>query len=351
MDKVNLKALGIKEMKEFIDALGLPDYRTGQILRWIYVKSAGSIDEMTDLSKDLRMRLNERTYLSSLRLIDRKTSVDGTEKFLFELEDGYSIESVLIPDEDRLTLCVSTQVGCAMACRFCLTGRMALKRNLRAFEIVEQVISAGRLSPRKRITNVVLMGMGEPLMNFNEVVEALSRLTELMHFSQKRITLSTAGIVPKILKLPEVSPHVNLAISLNATTDEIRDFIMPINRKYPIKELISACRHYPLQKRRRITFEYVLMDGINNTPDDAKRLVALLNGIPSKVNLIPFNEYEGCEFKMPSDDKTLSFKNILISSGLIALIRKSKGTDIMAACGQLSSQNAVFFPHGVRKGA
>ncbi|MBI4824033.1 MAG: 23S rRNA (adenine(2503)-C(2))-methyltransferase RlmN [Nitrospirae bacterium] len=336
MDKVNLRALSSNEIKEFVSELGLPDYRAGQILRWIYVKSASRIDEMTDLSKDLRLRLDELSYLSSLELIETRVSRDGTKKFLFGLEDGNKVESVLIPDEDRLTLCISSQVGCALACRFCLTGRMGLKRNLRAFEIIEQVISARRLSPESQITNIVLMGMGEPLMNFTEVIEALFRLTELMHFPTRKITLSTAGIVPKILKLSETAPHVNLAVSLNATTDKVRDFIMPVNRKYPIKALIGACRSYSLQKRRRITFEYVLLDGINNKEDDAKRLVRLIKGIPSKVNLIPFNEYDGCEFKRPSDESTLKFQDILISSGLTALIRKSKGKDIMAACGQLS---------------
>jgi 23S rRNA (adenine2503-C2)-methyltransferase len=351
MQKTNLKSLSKKELEAFIKELGLPAFRAKQILHWIYEKHARSIQDITELSKDLRERLSEKTFISNPELLDRQTSKDGTEKFLLGLEDGETIESVLIPDEDRLTLCISSQVGCAMCCRFCLTGKMGLKRNLEAHEIVDQVISATRIlkgdsvrgtkSSLRTITNIVFMGMGEPLANFDNVVEALWRMTGLMNISPRRITLSTSGIAPKILELSKKAPMVNLAISLNATTDAVRDYIMPVNRTYPLKALLEACRRFPLPARRRITFEYVMLKGVNDSDEDARRLVKLLKGIPSKVNLIPFNPYEGSEFERPDDNRVLSFQEILIASKLTALIRKSKGQDILAACGQLKAKYTI----------
>ncbi|GER93490.1 23S rRNA (adenine(2503)-C(2))-methyltransferase RlmN [hot springs metagenome] len=335
--KINLKALSKQQLESFIKEYGLPSFRSKQVLHWIYEKYVQSIEDITELSKDLRERLSENAYISNLELLDRQVSKDGTEKFLFGLEDGETIESVLIPDEDRLTLCISSQVGCAMACRFCLTGQLGLRRNLKSHEIIDQIISVSRLKERA-ITNIVLMGMGEPLSNFDNVVEALWRTTDLMKISQRRITLSTSGIVPKILELPLKAPLINLAISLNATTDEVRDYIMPINKTYPIKELLNACRKFPLPPRKRITFEYVLLKNINDSPDDAKRLINLLKGIPSKINLIPFNPYEGSEFQRPDDMQVLNFQGVLIKGHITAIIRKSKGQDIMAACGQLRAR-------------
>ncbi|WP_203473803.1 23S rRNA (adenine(2503)-C(2))-methyltransferase RlmN [Dissulfurispira thermophila] len=337
MKKINLKALSKQQLESFIKEYGLPSFRSKQVLHWIYEKYVQSIEDITELSKDLRERLSENAYISNLELLDRQVSKDGTEKFLFGLEDGETIESVLIPDEDRLTLCISSQVGCAMACRFCLTGQLGLRRNLKSHEIIDQIISVSRLKERA-ITNIVLMGMGEPLSNFDNVVEALWRTTDLMKISQRRITLSTSGIVPKILELPLKAPLINLAISLNATTDEVRDYIMPINKTYPIKELLNACRKFPLPQRKRITFEYVLLKNINDSPDDAKRLINLLTGIPSKINLIPFNPYEGSEFQRPDDMQVLNFQGVLIKGHITAIIRKSKGQDIMAACGQLRAR-------------
>ncbi len=342
MQKTNLKSLSKQELEAFIEELGLPAFRAKQILHWIYEKYAQSIQDITELSKDLREKLSEKAYISNLGLLDRQISKDGTEKFLFGLEDGETIESVLISDEDRLTLCISSQIGCAMRCRFCLTGKMGLKRNLDAHEIVDQIISANRIIKPRKITNIVFMGMGEPLANFDNVTNALWRITELMNISPKRITLSTSGIAPKILEFPKKAPMVNLAISLNATTDEVRDYIMPVNKTYPLKVLLEACRKFPLPTRRRITFEYVMLKGMNDTPEDAKRLVKLLKGIPSKVNLIPFNPYEGSEFKRPDDESVLRFQNILIEGQLTALIRKSKGQDISAACGQLKAKYSVI---------
>lgn len=336
--KTNLKTLSASGFAAYIAEAGLPQYRSKQLLHWIYEKHAASVQDITELSKELRNRLSEKAYIGNLSIIDRLTSKDGTEKFLFGLEDGESIESVLIPDEDRLTLCISSQVGCAMGCKFCLTGRLGLKRNLAPHEIADQIISVGRSIKPSVITNIVLMGMGEPLANFDNVCEALRRIVDLMKISPRRITLSTSGIAPKILELPKNAPMVNLAVSLNATTDAVRDYIMPVNKNYPLKNLLDACRRFPLPQRRRITFEYVLLKGVNDSPEDSRRVAKLLKGIPSKVNLIPFNPFEGCEFEKPSDKDLLRFQEILAAAKLTALIRESKGQDILAACGQLKAK-------------
>ncbi len=346
MAKTNLKALSKEALESFVYESGLPPYRMKQLIHWLYKRYVPSIDNITEFSKDLRSKLSDKAYVSNLQILKRQISKDGTEKFLFELEDGETIESVLIPEAGRLTLCISSQVGCAMGCKFCLTGKIGFKRNLKAFEIIDQIISVIRvLSPesgvwgqgRRKITNIVLMGMGEPLANFDEVVEALWRMTEFMGFSKRRITLSTAGIVPKILELSDKAPHVNLAISLNATTDEVRTNLMPLNKRYPIKNLLDTCKRFPLEPGRTITFEYVMFDGVNDTIEDAKRLIKHLKGIRCKINLIPFNPYEGSEFRRPSDEKVLRFQKVLVSGRLTALIRKSKGLDILAACGQLKA--------------
>jgi 23S rRNA (adenine2503-C2)-methyltransferase len=336
MPRTNLRALSGKDLEVFFRELNLPSYRVRQLIHWIYEKRVVSLDEITEYPKDLRAALSDRAYLGAITLLNRQLSADGTEKFLFGLYDGEGIESVLIPDEDRLTLCISSQAGCALGCRFCLTGRLGLRRNLRAYEIAEQVLSVqGLISPRN-ITNIVLMGMGEPLANFDETVEALSRIADYMKFSPRRVTVSTAGVVPKILELPGRVPAVNLAVSLNAATDELRDRIMPINRTHPLKSLIAACRRYPLPRRRRITFEYVLLRGVNDSAEDAWRLARTLKGIPSKINLIPFNPYEGAEFERSEDEKVLSFQDVLRKGGFTAIVRKSRGQDISAACGQLN---------------
>ncbi len=337
MAKINLKELNKDGIIAFAKSHGLPAYRAKQFLHWIYEKKAQSIEEITEFSKELRKEISETAYISNLKLLDRQVSGDGTEKFLFELEDGETIESVLIPDDDRQTLCISSQVGCSMGCGFCLTGRIGIKRNLKAYEIVDQIISAIRIK-KKDITNIVFMGMGEPLLNFDEVVEALHRLTELLGFSKRRITVSTCGIAPKIIDLFKKAPHVNLAISLNAATNDVRDILMPINKKYPIELLLSACKKVPLSPRDKITFEYVMIDGINDRPSDAKNLAKILKTIPSMMNLIPFNPYEGSSFKRPSEDKVLAFQKILTDANIMAFIRKSKGQDILAACGQLKAK-------------
>ena len=349
MSKINLRALSKDAMEEFVKEQGLPAYRAKQILHWIYEKRVESIKDITELSKELREKLSDAAYVSNLQLLSRQASKDGTEKFLFGLEDGESIESVLIPDEDRHTLCISSQVGCAMSCGFCLTGGIGFKRNLKAHEIVDQIIAVMKVKSEELkvknstnpVTNIVFMGMGEPLLNLDEVVEALHRITGFMGFSKRRITLSTCGIAPAIPELYRKAPHVNLAISLNAATDEVRDRLMPVNKKYPIRVLLDACRKIPLSPRDRITFEYVMIDGMNDSLSDAKRLVTLLRGISSKVNLIPFNPFAGSKFKRPSDERVLAFQEILVRGEIYTFIRKSKGQDILAACGQLKAAHKV----------
>ena len=335
--RINLKSISKDELVSLLAGLGQPRYRAEQVMHWIYGRFARAVADITELSKDLRKELESRAYISNLEVVSRQFSEDGTEKFLFGLEDGESIESVLIPDEDRLTLCISSQVGCAMGCRFCLTGSLGFRRNLRAFEIVDQVIAVSReIAPRK-ITNIVLMGMGEPLANAAEVAEALRRITSLLGMSKRRITLSTAGLVPGLKFLAEQAPGVNLAISLNAATDRVRDEIMPVNKKYPLKRLLEACRSFPLGARRKITFEYVMLGGVNDSIADARRLAALVKGITCKINLIPYNPHAGSDFRRPSEETVLAFQKVLTDRHIAAFIRKSKGQDILAACGQLKA--------------
>ncbi|MBI3994371.1 MAG: 23S rRNA (adenine(2503)-C(2))-methyltransferase RlmN [Nitrospirae bacterium] len=352
MEKVILKQLSFEAFDVFVKDLGWPKYRAQQVRDWIYQKRISRIDEMTNLSKSDRALLESRAVLGEIEPGLRQQSADGTQKFLFRLSDGQEIESVLIPEEDRNTLCISTQVGCTLDCTFCLTGTMGLVRNLKAHEIVDQVLwvqrdmesevkqdlperTTGRAS---LLTNVVLMGMGEPLANYREVTEALRRLThpKMVGLAPRRITLSTSGLVPQIKKFGESGLNVNLAVSLNATTNAVRDRIMPvINRQFPLETLLRACRNYPLPPRRRIFFEYVLLKGVNDSEEDARRLLRLVKGIPCKVNLIPFNDYPGAPFSRPGEETVLRFQKILIEGGLTAFIRKSRGRDILAACGQL----------------
>lgn len=341
MKKVDLRNLILKELEDFAQELGLQKYRGSQLFHWVYGKGVDSLDMMTDLSRETRELLSDKAYISTLREVKKQLSSDGTEKFLFELEDGHRIESVLIPEEDRLTLCISTQVGCGMECAFCLTGKGGLARNLKSSEIVNQVLHVQKgLPERKVVTNIVIMGMGEPLSNYNNVVKAIEILKHPLGpaIGARRITLSTAGLVPVIKKLGESNLKVNLAISLNASTDDQRNQIMPINRKYPLKTLIEACREFPLRKGRMLSFEYVLLEGVNDSPEDARRVSNLLKGIPCKINLIPFNEFPGAPYKRPPEKSVLRFQEILTSNNYSVFIRKPRGRDILAACGQLREE-------------
>jgi 23S rRNA (adenine2503-C2)-methyltransferase len=319
-------------------ARGHEGFRAGQNFRWVYRRGVTDPAAMTDLSLELRTQLADDFALTTPTLEQREVSADGTEKFLLRLVDGRHIESVFIPDTPSMTFCISTQVGCAMACAFCLTGKMGLIRNLTAGEIVGQVrVLAGALNMRETAFNIVLMGMGEPLHNYDETMKALRMLADPQGFAlaPRRVTLSTVGLLPALERMASEPVMPNLAISLHAPTDALRGELVPLNKKYGVSEIIAACKRFPLQKRRRITFEYVLLAGVNDSPQDARRLARLLAGVKSKVNLIPLNAAAGIPFERPSDAAVDRFAKILAGAGLTVSVRKSRGRDIRAACGQL----------------
>ena len=336
-DRTDLKNLTAEEMAAFLGGMGKERFRAAQIFRWIYRRGISDFAQMSDLSKDLRRELAERSFVSDWRPEVTEESVDGTRKYLFRLADGQTVESVRIPmDEGRFTLCISTQVGCAMGCAFCLTGSFGLLRNLEPAEIVNQVCAVVKDGP---VNNIVLMGMGEPLHNLDNVVKALQILysSEGFNYGPRKVTLSTSGLVPQMEELGR-RIRVNLAVSLNATTDAVRNELMPVNRRYPLAQLMRACREYPLQPRQRITFEYILIRGVNDSIDDAKRLVKLLHGVKAKVNLIPFNEHEGSSCRAPEESAIAAFQSWLLDRNIVAVRRASKGQDISAACGQLKGR-------------
>lgn len=335
--KVDLRDCDLEDLQTFIRPLGKEKFRATQLMKWIYQKDARSFADMTDLSKEFRTELGKIAVLSRMEPHTVLRSEDGTRKCLFTLRDGFEIESVIIPDDNRLTLCISTQVGCPLACSFCVTGLGGVKRNLRVSEIVGQIQGAARvLDEGERLTNIVVMGMGEPLLNYDNVVKALkiSLYEDGLNFSHRRITLSTAGVVPNIYRLAKDLP-VNLAVSLNATTETLRKEIMPITRRYGLDELLEACRQYPLQHNKRITFEYVLLAGLNDSPEDAARLFRMLKGIKAKVNLIPYNENAWSGYQAPSYETVKAFQHYLVTRHMLASVRWSRGPDIGAACGQL----------------
>ena len=341
--KRNVKDLNLGEFAAHLEAYEQPSYRARQIWQWLFQKRATSFTEMTNLSALLRRQLDEAFEIGRLRLVRRSEARDGTVKFLFGLSDGESIESVLIPEAKRLTLCVSTQAGCGFGCAFCATALLGLKRNLRASEIIDQVIEASKtLSAGRRITHVVLMGMGEPLANYTETLKALNVMTDAswgLGLSPRRITLSSVGLIPQIKRLMEET-RVNLAISLHAATDEVRGRLMPVNRKYSLAEFIDCCRSLPLPRRKRITFEYVLLRGVNDSVEDAQNLSQLLRGIRCKVNVIPFNPHPGSAFQRPSDVDIERFQQVLQRHGLQVNVRRPRGDDIQAACGQLQGEES-----------
>jgi len=332
--------LGLTEpqMMKFVRAQRWPDYRAQQILRWIHQRRLRTITDMTDLPMRDRVTLSQSATIGRSAHTTILSSQDGTRKLLVTLNDGLMIEAVLIPDDERLTLCVSTQVGCLLDCGFCLTGRMGLKRNLKLHEIIDQILTAqDLLSSDEHMTNLVFMGMGEPLANLDSLKAAVTALTNKpwgLGWSGRRVTVSTAGLASR---LPEVAAlGVNLAISLNATTEEQRRELMPAAGEIAsLRSLLAACRRYPLASHRRLTFEYVLLAGVNDHADDARRLVQLLRGMRCKVNLIPFNEFPGSPFQRPSEQEVLRFQSILREAGLDTFVRKSRGQDVLGACGQL----------------
>lgn len=341
----DLRNMTLPELEGWVtSALGEPRFRAAQVYRWVHREGVTSFDGMTNLPRPLRARLHEAATIGTLRLDFVQTSRDGTRKLRLLTRDGHAIESVLIPDDDKMTLCLSSQVGCALGCDFCATAKMGFSRHLTAGEIVDQVYRARALladvEPGRRITNLVYMGMGEPLHNYAEVMRSIRILHEEhgAAFSPRRITVSTAGLVPAIERLGREPLHPNLAVSLNATTDEVRDVVMPINRKWNIARLLDAIRSFPLERRRRVTFEYVLLAGINDSIDDARRLARLLVGLRCKVNVIPWNPHPSSSYRRPSPEAIERFQNEVKRQGLPAYLRTPRGDDIDAACGQLAAR-------------
>lgn len=342
MDTPDLKGLTVEETKRWCEGHGLPSYRGRQVRQWIFKKLVSSFEDMTSLSKELRAELARFASVDRLERMETQVSRDGTEKTLFRLHDGLAVESVLIPERDHFTLCISSQAGCAMGCRFCVTGSGGLKRNLDPGEIVDQVVQVRRsMAEPERLTNIVLMGMGEPLANEDAVYRAIHNLTDDsgLNFSHRRVTLSTCGLVPAMARLGQRA-NVNLAVSLNAADDDTRSFLMPVNQRYPLQALMAACRGFPLPHRRMITFEYILIRDINDREQDARNLVRLLQGLRAKVNLIPLNPHPAIGLSPSPPERIRAFQERLIQHHYTAIVRKSKGQDISAACGQLSGERA-----------
>ena len=334
---VFLKEFTPAELEMWAKQEGEPAYRARQLLRWLYSQNAEDFQVMTDLSKDFRSWLVENARISLVEREKILTDVDGTRKLLLRLQDGERIESVLIDEGERLTLCLSSQVGCAYGCRFCLTGQAGFRRDLTAGEIVDQICAARReITAGERLTNLVFMGMGEPLANLEQVIKALEIITSDrgLNFSTRKITLSTVGLIPEMLTLSSLFP-IKLAVSLHAADNETRSRFMPINKRYPLEELLEACRNLELPRRNRITFEYLLLGGVNDSPEAARKLAKILRGLRAKINLISFNEYPGAKFKAPSPTSVEEFQKILQDGHFTATVRQSRGAGIMAACGQL----------------
>jgi len=341
-DKTNLLDLNRADMEAFFTDLGEKSFRARQVIQWLHQYAVSDFDDMTNLSKDLRTRLKEVAEIIVPEVLLDQVSNDGTHKWLLKLDKGNSVETVFIPEKTRGTLCVSSQVGCALECSFCSTGQQGFNRNLSVAEIVGQIWVANKALGRdpkgdRVISNIVFMGMGEPLLNFDNTVKAIDLLMDDFAYglSKRRVTVSTSGVVPALDRLKEVS-DVALALSLHAPTDELRDELVPLNKKYPIREVLDACKHYlDGDTRRKVTIEYVMLEGVNDKPEHARALVKVLRGIPSKVNLIPFNSFPGTQYNRSSDAVIDRFRDILIKGGLITITRRTRGEDIDAACGQL----------------
>ncbi|CAO3399083.1 23S rRNA (adenine(2503)-C(2))-methyltransferase RlmN [Azospirillum palustre] len=342
----NLVGLSREELEAEMLSIGLEKFRARQLWHWLYHRGSTDFAEMTTLAKPVREKLADAYIVARPTVVKDLKSADGTRKWLLRMPDGQEVESVHIPEEDRGTLCVSSQVGCTLTCRFCHTGTQRLVRNLDSAEILAQVMLARDMLGEwpappdgRMLSNIVMMGMGEPLFNYDNVAKALKIVMDGdgISISKRRITLSTSGVVPMMERCGQ-ELNVNLAVSLHAVTDELRDIIMPINRKYPLRELMDACRNYPgLSNARRITFEYVMLKGINDTPADARALVKLLEGVPAKINLIPFNEWPGAPYERSTAKAIQVFGDIVNNAGYASPVRTPRGEDIMAACGQLKS--------------
>ncbi|MCB9521984.1 MAG: 23S rRNA (adenine(2503)-C(2))-methyltransferase RlmN [Myxococcales bacterium] len=338
----NLTELGLADLQALFAEWGEPKFRAKQVYQWVFQKGARSIDGMTNLPKALRQRLSDEGYsVGRVRVGRVAESIDSTRKLAIKLDDGAAVETVLIPMGDgKFSQCLSSQVGCALDCQFCYTGTLGLSRHLTPGEIVDQVLVArDHLPEGARVTHLVYMGMGEPLHNFDGVIGSLERICdpEGLGYSHRKVTVSTSGLVPQIEKLGQTVP-VNLALSLNASNDEVRDRIMPVNKRWPIATLMKALRAYPLPPRRKMTVEYVLLGGVNDSDADARRLAELVRGMPVRINLIPWNPFQGPGFDRPADDRVQSFHQILDRQGLTVTVRVTKGLDIDAACGQLGER-------------
>jgi 23S rRNA (adenine2503-C2)-methyltransferase len=341
METINLVGASLEDIEAVIGSMKEPVYRARQIYAVVYRRLLRSWDQFTDLGKQLREKLRARFIIEYPPLRQVFVSGDGTRRYLFEVVPGQHIESVFIPEEGRDTLCISTQVGCAVGCLFCATGRLPMRRNLSPGEIAGQVLSikADRGSRTKRL-NIVIMGMGEPLNNYESVMSAVRLMTDArgMCISPRHVTLSTSGVIPGILRLAREPVIPNLAISLSATTDAVRDLLIPVNKKWNIAALLEACRSFPIEQRRRITFEYVLIEGINDSPEDARRLARLLRGLKKKINLIPLNADPWIPLKAPPAERVLEFEKILAGQHITVNIRRPRGDDISAACGMLAGR-------------
>ncbi len=342
--QTNLLGLNRNDLESFFTDMGEKSFRAGQVMQWVYQRRELSFDNMTDLSKLLRSKLEQTACLVLPEIVRDQLSSDGTRKWLLRLADGNCIETVFIPEADRGTLCVSSQVGCMLTCTFCATARQGFNRNLTSAEIISQLMVADSLlnqsGQERAVSNIVMMGMGEPLLNYGNVVSAMKLMLDDLSYglSKRRVTLSTAGVVPAIYKLKLDCP-VSLAVSLHAPTDELRDELVPINKKYPLNQLIEACHDYiSTESRRRITFEYVMLEGINDSDEMAKKLVNLIKEIPSKVNLIPFNSVHGIKYNCSPLKQINRFRDILLDAGVFTITRKTRGDNIDAACGQLAGK-------------
>jgi 23S rRNA (adenine2503-C2)-methyltransferase len=343
--RINLFDLDQVGLRAFFESIGEKPFRAEQVLKWVYHQRVTDFDQMTNLGVALRLRLSELAVIEPPRVLSEQLSVDGTTKWLIGFGGGNAVETVFIPEPNRGTLCISSQVGCALNCTFCATGAQGFNRNLSTGEIIGQVWLAAQAlghqrNGKRRITNVVLMGMGEPLLNFDAVVSAMSLMRDDLGFgfAARRVTLSTAGLVPGIDRLRDTI-DVALAVSLHAPEDALRETLVPLNRKYPIKELMRSCADYVSDKHKRsITFEYTLIDGVNDHPEHARKLVKLLRRLPSKLNLIPFNPFPGTRYRCSPEARIRAFQEIVMAGGLIATVRKTRGDDIDAACGQLAGK-------------
>jgi 23S rRNA (adenine2503-C2)-methyltransferase len=337
--KTEMKNLDRESLRRAMEQRGQRAFRADQIFRWLYKRDAASFEEMTDLNQPLQQKLDAAFCIQRSSLVSRMDSEDGTVKMLLRFPDGAHVETVLIPDAGRVTVCVSSQVGCNLGCAFCRTGTMSCERNLETWEILEQVQAAARLNPERPVSNVVFMGMGEPLLNYEAVVAACRILKDDlgMNFSNRRITVSTVGIIPALGKLGH-DVEISLAVSLHSADNATRSRLAPINKKYPLKDLIQACREFPLSNRRRITYEYTMLSGVNDSDEDAHKLRRLMAPLKAHVNLIFFNPWEGCSFRPTPEKRVREFQRILLDGKINCVVRKSRGPDILAACGQLKSK-------------